>query len=149
MTYDRLLGAGAVCLAVPVALAASQYGIGSPGAPGPGFWPFCIALAMLALAAAAILRPAPAPAADAAASHWGRFAIALASMLLYVLAVERLGYLACTAALLLVQLRWVEGRSWRVAVLTAAVAAALSLVVFRTLLKVPLPLGILPLPPGW
>ncbi len=149
MTFDRALGAGAVCLAVPVALVSSRYGIGGLGAPGPGFWPFCIALAMLALAAAAIVRPATAPAADASASRWGKFTIGLASMLLYVLALERLGYLPSTVLLLLVHLRWVEGRSWRASVVTAAIAAAVSLVVFRTLLKVPLPLGVLPLPWGW
>jgi hypothetical protein len=149
MTFDRALGAGALCLAVPVALVSSKYGIGSVGAPGPGFWPFCIALAMLVLAAAAIVRPAPAPAADASASRWGKFTIGLASMLLYVFALERLGYLPCTVLLLLVQLRWVEGRSWRLSSATAAIAAAVSLVVFRTLLKVPLPLGVLPLPSGW
>jgi putative tricarboxylic transport membrane protein len=149
MSLDRVLGAGAAAAAAPVVLVSWTYGVGSVTAPGAGFWPFCIALAMAALGAVLFVRPALAPAADAAASRWGKFAVGLASMVLYVLVLERLGYLLATAGLVLVQLRWVENRSWRGSVVTAFIAAAVSLVVFRTLLKVPLPLGIFPLPAGW
>jgi hypothetical protein len=150
MAVDRVLGLGAACLAGLVLVTAGGYGVGSFVSPGAGFWPFYIALAMLGLAAGLIARPAPdGSAPDQPASRWGRFQIALASLAFYVLALEWLGYLLTTAVLLFVQLRWVEDRSWRGSLLTAIVAAVVSLIVFRTLLKTPLPLGILPLPQGW
>ncbi len=147
MTVDRALGAGAILLAIPVAAASWGFGVGSPKSPGPGFWPLLIALCMAGLGAALIARPGPArSAADAGPSRWTRFAVCMGTLAFYVLALEPLGYLAATFVLLLVQLRWVEGRSWRGSFLTSALAAAISLIVFRTLLNVPLPQGMLPLP---
>ena len=75
--------------------------------------------------------------------------IALVSIMGYAGALASMGYLLSTFALLLVQLRWVEKQGWRSSLLIAALAAGVSLVLFRVLLRVPLPLGILPLPKGW
>jgi hypothetical protein len=106
-----------------------------------------IALSMAGLGAALIARPGPARSAPAEwASRWKCFAIAMGTLAFYVLALEPLGYLAATFILLVAQLRWVEGRSWRGSFLTSALAATISLIVFRALLNVPLPQGMLPLP---
>jgi putative tricarboxylic transport membrane protein len=150
MRVDRVLGCLAVLLAIPVAVASWRFDIGSVRLPGPGFWPFLIAVSMLGLGAALVLRPAPAPAGAAEApSRWRNFWIGMGTLVFYVLALEPVGYLLTTLLVLLVQFRFVEERPWRGSLVTAVVAAAVSLVLFRTLLKVPLPLGILPLPQGW
>jgi putative tricarboxylic transport membrane protein len=150
MNFDRVLGLGAVCLMAPVIWTSWKYGVGSYRSPGAGFWPFYIALAMIGLGAILVIRPAPAAAPQSAAgSRWRAFAISGMSLAFYVVALEPLGYFAATAILLLVQLRWVEGSPWRRSLVIAVASAAISLVVFRTLLKVPLPLGILPFPQGW
>lgn len=146
---DRTLGLGAVLLAIPVALAASRWGIGTLRLPGPGFWPLLIAAAVAGLGAALLLRPAPPAPARGAGSRWARLAMALATMGFFVLALEPLGYPVTVGLLLLAQLRAVEGRAWRGSLVTAGLAAALSFVLFRVFLKVPLPAGIVPLPPGW
>ena len=54
-----------------------------------------------------------------------------------------------TAVVLFVQFRWVEGRTWLSTAITATSAAVITLILFRVLLKVTLPLGIIPLPGGW
>jgi len=150
MKTDRLLGLGAVLLAIAVILTSWGYGVGTLRIPGAGFWPFYIALTMLALGTILIVRPAPdAGGQDQSASRWGRLGIAFLTLLFYVVALEPLGYLVATAVLLVAQLRWVEDRPWRGSVVIAVTSAVVSLVVFRTLLKVPLPVGILPLPRGW
>jgi hypothetical protein len=82
-------------------------------------------------------------------SRWIPFSIALFSILGYAAVLSGLGYLLATFGFLVIQLRWVENRSWTVSVVTAALAAGISLLLFRVLLKVPLPVGILPLPKGW
>ena len=137
-------------LAIPVAVASWGFGVGSPQSPGAGFWPLLIALTMAGLGMRLTVRPTVrAAAAAGAASRWGRFGIALGTLGFYVLALEPLGYLLATAVLLLAQFRWVESRSWRTSAWAAVLTAAISLVLFRTLLKVPLPLGVVPLPRGW
>jgi putative tricarboxylic transport membrane protein len=141
MRLDHALGAGAVLVAAPVALTAWSWGIGSLRAPGPGFWPLMIAVAVAGLGAALLLHPGPTAGPAGASPRWRQFGIALATLAFYVAALEPLGYLVATSLLLLVQMRWVEGRGWRASVLTALIAAAVSFVLFRQLLGVPLPVG--------
>ena len=151
MIVDRAVGAGALLLATLVCLlSAWKYGIGSPNAPGAGFWPFLIAVIMAGLGAELAIRPgrSPLPSTEVN-SNWKGFWIALSSMGFFVPVLVPLGYPASMWLLLIVQLRWVEGRSWTTALLVASVAAILSFVVFRLLLHVPLPSGILPLPRNW
>jgi hypothetical protein len=50
---------------------------------------------------------------------------------------------------MIVQLRWVEGRTWTVALSTSVLAAVISFVMFGVWLKVPLPPGIIPIRVGY
>jgi putative tricarboxylic transport membrane protein len=150
MTIDRVLGLGALLLAGAVCLTALGYGIGRPNAPGAGFWPFLVALIMAGLGAALAIRPdrsTPAP-SETGANRKG-FWIALGSMGLFVPMLVPLGYPTSMVLLLVIQLRWVERRSWTTALLVASAASIVSFGVFRLLLHVPLPAGILPLPRNW
>jgi putative tricarboxylic transport membrane protein len=146
MSLDRTLGLGAILLSVPVGLAAWRWGIGAVKAPGPGFWPFMIAVVIAGLGAALALRPGPPAGMAGSASRWRNLAVALATLACYVAALEPLGYLPTTGGLLFAQMRWVEQRSWRASLLTAVIGAAASYVLFREILGVPLPVGIVALP---
>jgi putative tricarboxylic transport membrane protein len=149
MNVDRVLGVGAVLLAIPVGITSWGFGVGIPKSPGAGFWPLLIALVMIGLGLSLILRPTPSVDAVAGESRWGKFGISLGTLAFYVVSLEPLGYLSATAVLLFVQLRWVESRSWKSSVSIAVLAAVISLVLFRVLLKVSLPEGVIPLPRGW
>jgi putative tricarboxylic transport membrane protein len=150
MAVDRILGVGAILTAIPVAAAAWGFGIGSPKSPGAGFWPLTIVAAMAGLGVWLIIRPSrDGVAAEAPASRWGRLWIALGTMAFYVAALDRLGFPLATALLLFVQLRWVEGRPWRSSVWIAVLTTLIAIILFRVLLKVPLPAGVIPLPRGW
>ena len=149
MKVDRILGWGALLLGLPVVVASWGYGVGSPKSPGAGFWPLVIALTMAGLGLWLILRPTPNAPTAGGESRWGKFGIALGTFAFYVAALEPLGYLLATAVMLFVQLRWVESRSWKSSATIAVLAAAISLIVFRVLLKVSLPEGVIPLPRGW
>ena len=144
MSLDRILGVGALLLAIPVGVASWGFGVGTPKSPGAGFWPLAIAVAMSGLGISLILRPTPGPVKAGGTSRWGKFILSLVTLAFYVVALEPLGYLA-----LLVQLRWVEGRSWRSSFGIALLATVVSLVLFKVLLKVSLPTGVIPLPKGW
>jgi putative tricarboxylic transport membrane protein len=149
MKVDRFLGWGALILALPVAAASWGFGLGSPKSPGAGFWPLVIAITMAGLGLALILHPTPNAPIAGGGSRWGRFTIALGTLFFYVVALEPLGYLSATAVMLFAQFRWVENRSWRSSTAVAVLAAVISLLVFRVLLKVTLPEGVIPLPRGW
>jgi putative tricarboxylic transport membrane protein len=149
MKFDRILGVGAVILAIPVGIASLGFGVGIPKSPGAGFWPLLIALVMFGLGVSLILRPTPDAAPEAGASRWRQFGISLGTLAFCVAAIEPLGYLLTIFIMLFVQLRWVENRSWKSSAVIAVLTAVISLVLFRVLLKVSLPLGVIPLPKGW
>jgi putative tricarboxylic transport membrane protein len=149
MNIDRVLGLGAILLAIPVAVASWGFGVGIPKSPGAGFWPLLIVLAMVGLGLSLILRPTPNTLRKAGLSRWGKFVVSLGTLAFYVVALEPLGYLLTTAGLLFVQFRWVEGRSLKTSAAIAVLAALISLILFRVLLKVTLPEGVIPLPRGW
>ncbi len=150
MPLDRILGLGAIVLAVPVGLASWGFEVGSFRSPGAGFWPFLVSLCIAGLGAVLALRPdRDFRRAPAEGSRWWGFTLALCALAGFTMALEPAGYVVTTCAFLLVQLRWVERRTWRTSVLTAFLAATTSFVVFRVLLKVPLPVGLLPIPRGW
>lgn len=149
MNIDRVLGVGALLLAIPVGVASWGFGVGSPKSPGAGFWPLLIVLAMAGLGASLILRPTPNALQETVPSRWGKFVVSLGTLAFYVVALEPLGYLLTTTSLLFVQFRWVESRSWKTSGAIAVLAAVISLILFRVLLKVTLPEGVIPLPRGW
>ena len=151
MTVDRTLGISALVLAGGVGVSAWKFGLGTLNSPGAGSWPLLIALVMAVLGSILVIRPGSdrREAQDKTPSNWKSFHIALLSMVLFVPALIPLGYPVAMWGVLLVQLRWVEGRSWAMAFTVATAAAALSFAVFRLLLRVPLPAGVIPIPPTW
>ena len=147
---NRVVGLAAVLGGTLLFLTGWRLDIGTPKLPGPGFFPLLIACAMAGFGISLLLRPGlQERAALTGPSRWKPLFIALLSILAYALALVELGYLISTFALLAIQLRWVEGQSWRTSLITAVMASAVSLILFRVALKVPLPVGILPLPNGW
>jgi putative tricarboxylic transport membrane protein len=147
---DRVIGFAAVLGGIVLAVAGWWLDLGTTKLPGPGFFPLLIAVSMGGLGVWLLLHPGREEKPFRSGSaRWSSFTLALASVVSYAALLQDLGYLISTFGLLMVQLRWVEKQNWRVSLLTAGIAAVVSLVVFRVFLKVPLPAGILPLPKGW
>jgi hypothetical protein len=147
---DRGVGIAALFGGVLLAIAGWRLDPGTSKLPGPGFFPLLIACTMVGLGVWLFLHPgSEEKSVSPESSRWSALAIALVSIFGYTMVLNDLGYLVSTFALLIVQLRWVEKESWSTSLWTAVIASAVSLVVFRVLLKVPLPAGIFPLPKGW
>jgi putative tricarboxylic transport membrane protein len=147
---DRGVGIAALLGGVLLAIAGWRLDPGTSKLPGPGFFPLLIAFTMAGLGIWLLFRPGvEEKSVSPESSRWSPFAVALASIFGYTMILNEVGYLVSTVALLTVQLRWVEKQSWSTSLWTAAIASAVSLVVFRVLLKVPLPVGFFPLPKGW
>jgi hypothetical protein len=132
----------ALLLAVLGALAALQawraMPLGTGEEPGPGLMPLMLAglLAALALAAAAARDwPRPGPVAKA------RTLAAAAVIAVWPLALPQLGFALTTGLGLLLLARVVDEAPWLRLAVFAAAATAGALLLFRVLLRVPLPPG--------
>lgn len=149
---ETAVGAGFVVAGALIVGATLSYPPGEPGQPGPALFPRLIGGLMMAFGAALAVQGARASAGGEPAAWRPRLAgpgfrnalAVVAAVLFYVLAAERLGFLL-TAAVILFGLMWRLGVRPAAA---AAVAAGFSLFVyalFSTILRVPLPGGLL----GW
>ena len=145
----RELAAAGVLLAFGLFAVIQARGLrfGTVAAPGPGFFPLCLAVA-LSLAGVGLLVRAwrGEPAAAAAPAHGvRRSAVAgtLASLLVYALVLERLGFLLATFALLVFFFRVLQRQSWLVVVAGSLATSIVSYLVFKTWLGVNLPGGLL------
>jgi putative tricarboxylic transport membrane protein len=117
---------------------------GSLSAPGPGFVPLCLAVA-LALVALLLLWRAlrepelPAPPAEPGA-RW-KSVVSLVALLAYTFALEPLGFVLATTALLFFFFRVLDGQRWWLALTGAVAISLLSYLVFARALHVRLPEG--------
>jgi putative tricarboxylic transport membrane protein len=127
-----------------------HYGIRRSGIPGPGFLPFATGLILVALSlilllsrflkrrdeAGAIGEPMP------RGEALRRILKALGALCLYVLILEPLGFLLTTFLFMILALR-LEPRRWAFILTLAIGATAFFFLLFKVLLRVPLPPGIL------
>ena len=146
----RDLGAAAVLLVFGLFAVTQARGLrfGSVVAPGPGFFPLCLAaalcltsLALLVSAWQSELRPG----AVVSAAGGRRFAVmgTLAALLVYALVLEQLGFLLATFGLLVFFFKALQRQRWLVAVVGAVATALVSHLVFKVWLGVNLPGGLL------
>jgi hypothetical protein len=144
----RDLGAAAVLLAFGLLALTQARGLrfGTVVAPGPGFFPLCLAAALCLTSVGLLVHALRAPPGATAPSTAGvrPFAVAgtLASLLVYALVLERLGFLLATFALLVFFFRGLQRQGWLVAVGGSLATALLTYVVFKIWLGVNLPGGL-------
>lgn len=132
---------------VGVGLAALYEGsglsFGSIRQPGSGFYPTLVCLALIAFAAIAFAKPARSDGNEAIEPRGhARLWLVVAAVTVYALALNSVGFLLCTAALLLVLLRGIGSVSWAIS-LAAAVAGSVATYVLFIQLGMPLPAGVL------
>jgi len=134
---------------------AHKLAVGSPGRPGPGFFPFYLAVALALVALVLVLQSlrarAPGPAASppevASAGdaqtrpRRAKVVLTLAAGLAYAFAFEPLGFALTTFVFLLFLLTVIEPQRPIVSLSTSAATALGAWLLFRVLLAVPLPAG--------
>ncbi len=155
----RDLGSAAFLLAFGLlaVFEARKLTLGTPGRPGPGFFPFSLGLALCGISvapAARAWRPADgAPPAGAATAEqpevsarlqWPKIVYTLLAMLVYAFLLDLLGFLATTVLLMLFLLRAIEPQRWPVAVGVSIASAVGAYGLFKWL-GVRLPPGLWPL----
>lgn len=127
-----------------------HYGIRRSGIPGPGFLPFVTGIVLVALSLALLIsrllnrggragsKEDPMPGGQALT----RILQVLGALCLYVLLLEPLGFLLTTCLFMVLLLR-LEPRSWFFILFGAIGATLFFFVLFKVLLRVPLPSGLL------
>ena len=140
----QLPSAALVAFGLAALYKASSLPFGTVREPGSGFYPSLICVALIVFAAVSFALPEPpSPLQDTAAPRGAlRVWIVVAALAAYAWALVAVGFLLCTAALIVLLLRGYGEVSWRASV-SAAVLAAVACHGLFTRLGVPLPAGIL------
>ncbi len=141
-------------------LIAARYPLETLANPGPGIFPLVVGAMVVGLAAwqtvhgVRALRHTPggmpAPGgraggegpAGAAEDGW-KAAVMVALLVVYLLVVGRIGFLVCTAGVVLACSKLMNAPGWRRPLLLAAGVILFCYVVFEVWLKVPFPKGVL------
>lgn len=144
MTLARAGPAALLVLAAAAAWQALGYGLWVDGEPGPGLFPL-IACLLIGLGggpvAAEVLRgPAVAPEDDVPPPTPFKFAAYIGVLAAWPFLLQPLGYWAASTLALFILLR-VGGVGWLGSAAIAAAAVGGSVLLFETLLEVPLPQG--------
>ncbi len=128
----------------------SHLPFGTPGKPGPAFFPFGLGALLFLVSLIFVFkttfqkeRTSDSARALWAGLRWKQVPYTLAFLLGYALLLDRLGYLICTWVLM-TYLFWGKGAKRRgMAVLGAAMVSVISYMIFRGMLNVRLPMGLL------
>jgi putative tricarboxylic transport membrane protein len=121
--------------------------VGGVHNPGPGFLPFYTAILLGFLALVSLmqtLKAAGGPASEIWGQiHYGKLALLLGTLFLYVLLFDRLGFLLGTFLLLLVLFRIMEPYGWKTVLLCSLLTTGGTYFFFVILLESRLPRGAL------
>jgi putative tricarboxylic transport membrane protein len=130
-----------LAVAILVAIQSVALKLGTLRQPGPGFFPFWSAIVLGVLSVVLLVgsksRPAPAPAGDS--KSWMP-AIVAGALIVYVLLLERLGFVTVTFLFLLFLFRLVR-KGWLVSGLAALIGTGACYGLFQLWLKSQLPRG--------
>ena len=146
---DRISGTFWFLFSVFIGYQSYRLGLGTLRMPGPGFLFFWTAVFIAALSLIDMWRSLKqageeeAKEGTAGRSNVTKVVLVLLSLFLYVVLIERLGFVLVTLLLFLFLLAVVEKKKWSFAVLISVIVTALCYLVFETALKSQLPKGLL------
>ena len=136
-----------LAIGLGIAFYSRKYGLGTPSSPGAGFLPFLTGAAMALLALVVFFQQIP-KRKDTLKSLWAHkkwpaVLIVMASLVVYAVSLNFLGFILDTFLLTAFLLRVIEPLSWPKVVASATGATAGSYAVFQLWLEAQLPAGFL------
>jgi putative tricarboxylic transport membrane protein len=147
---NDLVGAG-VFFAIGVIGLLYSYHItrGTISNPGAGFLPFYLSLILVLLSLLLFFKSFKFQRGGnneriKIATRWKRLISAFVGLLLYACVIQRVGFVISSFLILILLLRFVEERSWRLTLLLSLVFPCVFYFFSVTYLQIPLPKGILP-----
>lgn len=142
MTMSRISASLLAMVGLVAAAMAWRLGIWASGQPGPGLFPFATGILLSATAIFSAIQTRHSEDGDGPVDfkRLAQYAVAIIG---FGIAMKPLGTFVATFGLICGVLRFIEDRSWGHAFAVAVVLAGLSWGIFRHLLGVPLPPGLL------
>lgn len=141
---DRVSSLVLVVFALLAVNEARKLRLGTLGNPGPGFVPLSLAVALALVSLLLLWRALREPVMPAPPTEPGerwKPVVSLVALAAYTFALEPLGFVLATAALLFFFFRVLDGQRWWIALASAIVVSALSYLIFARALHVRLPEG--------
>ena len=140
---ERLPAAALVGLGLAALYEASHLPFGTMRQPDSGFYPILVCVALTVFGVCSVAE-APPPSEEVATDSGGqaRVWLVIVALAVYAWALVPVGFLLCTAALLVLLLRGIGRVPWAAAVASAALASIACYGLF-TRLGLPLPAGLL------
>lgn len=118
--------------------------LGSPRAPGMGFFPFYLGLLLIIIAIIIFFQGMKQiPSERETELRWGRVVLAMVAIFVYAFVLAPLGYLLSTFCLMLLLLTLMAKKAWWFAPALACLTSLVSYVLFKVWLGLLLPRGIL------
>ncbi len=135
-----------LCLSAAISTESLRIGIGEWHAPGPGFIPFWAGVILGCLSILLLIntlsKRSEGPRKDWSKEVlWRRWGFTLASIVVYTLFLEYVGFIISTFILINVLITAMKPRFWKMAVIVAVVATGSSYLIFQIWLKAQLPTG--------
>ncbi|OGP63048.1 MAG: hypothetical protein A2170_11675 [Deltaproteobacteria bacterium RBG_13_53_10] len=148
--FDRWSGLFWLGISIFVCIKSIQVGVGTFRSPGSGFLPFWAGgvfglLALILVVSTLVSRKQAVKGISLWKEvQWPKVLLVLASLYLYALFLQKIGYLPMTFALMLLLFGLTEGTKWWLRFLSSLITVSASYLVFHVLLEVQLPKGIVP-----
>lgn len=145
---DLFAGLFFVVVGVGFAYASTQYDFGTSSNPGPGYFPFGLGTLLAVLGALVLFKAMSVEAPDGepiGPIGWRPLLVVVASIVLFALALPRLGLPLGVGLTALLASRAMRGTRWVEALLLSSALAAFCTAVFVFALKLNLPLWPIPL----
>jgi putative tricarboxylic transport membrane protein len=145
---DQLSGLFWLALSVFVSVKSVKMGVGTFHLPGPGFLPFWAGVIFGTLSLVLIIKgsfhkkPSKEKVKQEGELRYSKVAFVLISLLIYVLFLQRVGYLPMTFGLMLCLFIIAEKSKWWIKIVSALATSLLTYVIFYSWLGVELPKGI-------
>lgn len=145
--FDTISGLFLFLVSVAICAGSLRLDVGTPNAPGSGFFPLVTGLVLAAFSIVILVQARKEP--DKPVRFWepgaNRKGIYLSFLfiLIYALLLEWVGFVVTTIVFFILMSRFVCGHTWRTAILFSTVTAFTTYVVFAYVLHAPLPTGVL------
>lgn len=143
---DRLSGLLFLIFSLYIAYEASKLPLGGFHHPEAGFFPFGLGLALLLLSGILLSQAFK----RGRLKEWFKFGegkrrllLAVAAMVVYVIVLNRLGYMVSTFLIMVFLLKGLEKQKWRTTLLISVPCVVISYITFSWWLGVPLPKGVI------
>ena len=149
MQKNDLYSSVALCLTgLAFMVGGLRLGFGSLHTPGPGFMPMIVGGALSSLSFVLIVLTLMGGPLRGRLTfwqengNWRKIFFAFLSLIFFLVFVNYLGYLITTSLFLIYLLRFIGKRAWGSSVLVGVIASVASYFVFKVVLEVRLPIGI-------